>query len=266
MQQGEKKRLVICADDFGMNEAVNEGILSLAAQRRLSATTCLVHGPAFASGAHALAQTGIGVGLHLNFTESLGGPGMYLPVSGLILRSLLRRLDAKQLRRQIADQLDRYEDAFNQAPQLIDGHQHVHQFAQIRTVLISELERRYATAKPMLRSTVPGELNGTPLKHTLKARVIGSLGARRLVALARQKHYRTNRAFLGVYDFAGGQAAYAALLHAWLRNAVDGDMIMCHPASTALSDDDIGAQRYAEFRVLAGAQLGGWLKQYGVYW
>lgn len=264
MKQVEEKRIVLCADDFGMNQAINDGIVALAGQGRLSATTCLVGGPAFRSGAPALLASGLRSGLHLNFTESMGQAGLYMPVSSLIRLSLLRQLDAQQLRRQIDQQLDQYEDAMGQAPAFVDGHQHVHQFAQIRTELVQALNRRYPQRKPRLRYTWPASLVGTPMAQRLKAHIIGALGARPFAALARQQSYPMNRAFLGVYDFTGGRQGYAALLQAWLRTAQDGDMVMCHPAARAQADDSLGAQRYAEFQVLGSPELANWLAAYGV--
>src|SRR3546814_13291267 len=68
-------------------------------------------GPSFAASAPALAANpGLQAGLHLNFTESLGQPGLYLPVSVLIARTWLRRLNPKQLQEQIARQLDGFEN------------------------------------------------------------------------------------------------------------------------------------------------------------
>ncbi|MBP6018459.1 MAG: ChbG/HpnK family deacetylase [Burkholderiaceae bacterium] len=264
MKQVKEKHIVLCADDFGMNQAVNDGIVALAGQGRLSATTCLVGGPAFRSGAPALLASGLRSGLHLNFTESMGQAGLYMPVSYLIRHSMLRQLDVHQLRAQIDTQLDQYEDAMGQAPAFVDGHQHVHQFAQIRTELLHALDRRYPQHKPRLRYTWPARLTGTPIAQRLKAHIIGALGARPFAALARQQGYPMNRAFLGVYDFAGGPQGYAVLLQAWLQTVQDGDMVMCHPAARVQANDSLGAQRYAEFQVLGSPDLGDWLSAYGV--
>jgi len=101
------RHLAVCVDDFGLHEGVNQAVFDLLALRRISAVSCLVDGPAWASGAAALrvavrapvkapqcasralggdvmdagdagdaALAGYGealadVGLHLNFTEAL---------------------------------------------------------------------------------------------------------------------------------------------------------------------------------------------------
>ncbi|MGB3288387.1 MAG: ChbG/HpnK family deacetylase [Burkholderiaceae bacterium] len=265
MPKIEPKRIVICADDFGMNPAIDAGILELGRAGRLNATSCLSLGPSFSASAPALQEcTGLQAGLHLNFTESLGQSGLYLPVSALIARAWLRRLDPRRIHAQIASQLDAFENAMGRRPDFVDGHQHVHQFPQIRDALLAELDRRYADARPWLRYTHSASLAGMPAALRLKARVIDALGARCFGRLARRRGFRLNRRFLGVYDFQGGQAVYAELLRQWLSLAADGDAIMCHPAGQALPGDGLGEQRLAEYQVLRGDALGGWLQEYGV--
>lgn len=265
MAEIELKRIVICADDFGMNPAIDAGILELARSGRLNATSCLSLGPSFKNSAPALSECPeLQTGLHLNFTESLDQPGLYLPVSALIVRSWLRRLNPRQIKEQILRQLDSFEDTMGRQPDFVDGHQHVHQFPQIRRELLAELERRYADTRPWLRYTRSAALTGLPASLRLKARIIESLGARRFGRMARSRGFSLNRRFLGVYDFQGGEIVYAGLLRQWLRLSRDGDAIMCHPASLALAGDGLGAQRLAEFQVLRSDALGAWLAEYRI--
>lgn len=258
------KRVVVCADDFGMNSAVNQGILRLAVQGGLSAASCLVEGPAFDKDAAALGRSGLQLGLHLNFTESLGRPGLYLPVTRLILQAYLRRLDTEQVRLQIVRQLDLFENVLGRTPDFIDGHQHVHQLPQIRNTLVRELVRRYPARRPWLRYTKAGSQSGMTMSLHLKAQIIQRLGARRLAQLALQNGFSLNSGFLGVYDFQGGQLAYRRLLRRWLRGAADGDVLMCHPAAYCCTSDTLGAQRLAEFEVLASGQTAQWIQKYGL--
>jgi predicted glycoside hydrolase/deacetylase ChbG (UPF0249 family) len=260
----ETKRIAICADDFGMNGAIDEGILSLAQRGRLTATSCLVTGPSFLGNVPALRQSGLQLGLHLNFTEALGQPGLYLPINKLIVQTYLLRLDTGRVREQIVAQLDAFEDALGQSPDFVDGHQHVHQFPQIRDELLFELARRYPSSKPWLRYTKARRAPSLPARMRFKARVIQALGSRRFAQLAQRQGFPLNSRFLGVYDFQGGQEMYAVLLRAWLSHAADGDLLMCHPAKRVDSLDALGAQRQAEFEVLAGDQAGQWLDDYGL--
>lgn len=276
MNVDKTKRVVLCADDFGMNPAIDTGIIRLAQQGRLSAASCLTRGLTFASNASALAGTGVQLGLHLNFTEPLGqagrgvpsggpdggAPGLYLPLPVLIRRAYLRSLNKQALLAQIHDQLDGFEDAFGRGPDFVDGHQHVHQLPQIRDTLIDTLKHRYrGKARPWLRSTRAIAQGGMPAGHRLKAAVIHALGAGALARRARQAGFGLNARFAGVYDFQGGEAAYRALLCAWLSRVGDADLLMCHPAAHVDTSDPLGLQRVAEFNVLASDEAGGWLQQ-----
>ncbi|HWL29234.1 MAG TPA: ChbG/HpnK family deacetylase [Burkholderiaceae bacterium] len=264
MVQGDKKRIVLCADDFGMNPAIDEGILKLAERRRLSATSCLVEGPSFASGVDALRQSGLQLGLHLNFTESMGQPGLYMPVSSLIRQAYLRRLDSGAVASQVQRQLDRYEALVGRPPDFVDGHQHVHQLPQIRTVLLVELAKRYPSALPWLRNTRAGSLQGMPARLRAKAAIIEYLGSHALARVARRAAFSLNPRFLGVYDFTGGHESYRRWMGLWLAGAADGDLIMCHPAAGALPGDDLGPQRKAEFDVLLSPSMGSELDRHGL--
>ena len=66
------KRIVVCGDDFGMNADIDEGMIALAGMGRVSAVSCLSLGPTFVSNVRRLASHDVDVGLHVNFSESLG--------------------------------------------------------------------------------------------------------------------------------------------------------------------------------------------------
>ncbi len=258
------KFLTICADDFGMNPAIDEAILRLAELGRLSAASCMPYGPSFRSHADALSTSGLQLGLHLNFTEALNGEGLYRPLPWLIAAAYGRRLDAAAVERQIVHQLDAFEEVLRRGPDFIDGHQHVHQLPIIRDCLLRELVRRYAVAdRPWLRSTIAAAQPGVPWPLRGKALVIQMLGARRFARQAGARGFTLNKGFLGVYGFSGGEAAYRRLLACWLRAAGDGALLMCHPATAAADDDVLGAQRVAEFRVLAGDGMAQLLRDTG---
>lgn len=256
------KRIILCADDFGMGSAIDNGIIRLAEQGRLGAASCLAQGPTFAQHATALMQTGIQTGLHLNFTEPLGQRGLYLPLASLIRRAYLRRLDTGAVREQIARQLDAFENVLGRAPVFVDGHQHIHQLPQIRQALIDALAQRYSgPTRPWLRYTRASALGATPAKFRFKAAVIQALGANALASLARVRGFCLNARFTGVYDFRGGEPIYGGLLENWLKRMEDGDLLMCHPASHVDPADPLGQQRFAEFNVLAGDDMGRWLQE-----
>ncbi len=246
--------IVFCADDFGLNHPVDAGILALARQGRLSVASCMSKGAAFASDAPALAELAIGKGLHLNLTEPQVGTRFFLPLRSLILRSYARLIDANQIRTEIEEQCDAFEMAFGQAPEYVDGHQHVHQLPVVRDLLLPILQRRYGKRRPWLRSTrVPQGIASA--NERFKARIIEALGARRFGQQAMAAGFITSNHLLGVYDFSGDAQHYLQRLDGWLALASPGDVLMCHPACGIAPGDAIGPQREAEFSALSDPSM-----------
>lgn len=259
------KRIVVCGDDFGMNADIDDGMIALASMGRISAVSSLSLGPTFAQNAGRLKSLNVDVGLHVNFSETLGADAEPMPsLRKLIFSAYAGRLDPAWVDAQLNKQFDAFEAAFSRAPDYIDGHQHVHQLPGIRDRVLAQLKCRYGDARPWLRQTAPGTQCGIPLKESIKARIIGALGAGALARQAQQDGLRTNRRLLGVYGFEGGKRRYADLLQNWLFNARDGDLLMCHPAMDCKDGSPMSRQRRAEFDVLASPKLGDWMSANGV--
>ncbi|WP_454692177.1 ChbG/HpnK family deacetylase [Achromobacter aloeverae] len=246
----EPRRIIVCADDFGMNTAINEGIVRLARKGRITAVSCLTSAASFRDDARELGGLALDIGVHLNFTDPRFPSDPTLPLPSLLARACLHSLSPARISAQIERQLDVFEATLGHRPHFVDGHQHVHQFPQIRDALIGVLLRRYGDNLPWMRCSRPGFLEGLPFASRVKARLIGRLGGYRTARKAYDAGIRTNRALLGVYDFRGGLEAYVGLMLMWLSNAEDGDLIMCHPALPGSDDADHGRQRGAEFAVL----------------
>jgi predicted glycoside hydrolase/deacetylase ChbG (UPF0249 family) len=259
------RRIVICADDFGMNSFVDQGILSLARLGRLGAASCMTLGPSFAGEARALRETDVDVGLHFDLTETAAGwSGM--PLSRLIGLAYLHRLDVGWVGERLDRQLDAFERVLGGPPDYLDGHQHVHQLPCVLPCVLDALQRRYGARAPWLRCTLPRRQPGVGIFNAFKAQVIGVLGGHALQRAVRQRGWRSNARFLGVYSLSGGAAHYEALLRCWLEAAQDGDLMMCHPAAPASPDmdDTLMRQRAAEFEVLSHDDMPLWLRVQGL--
>lgn len=216
------RRILLCADDYGLHPAVDAGIRDLIAAGRLGATSCMTLAPGWAEAARALAplRGRAEVGLHFALTEPFPGQP-HEPLGGLILRAFSGQLDTAWLQAAWRAQLDAFEAHWAAPPDYVDGHQHVHQLPGIREVMLAELMRRYPDRRPWLRVTVPARWQG------LKAQIIALLGGYGLRARLRRLAWRHNRDFLGVYDFTPGQ--FPVHMTRWLASAQDGTLIMCHP-------------------------------------
>ena len=243
-----RRRVALCADDFGLSDAASLAILDLGAQGALSANSVAVDGPAADAHASALRtlSSRLSIGLHFNVTENphLRGPR---GIRGWILASWLRRLDRSTLEREIKRQLDRFETLLGQAPTHVDGHEHVHQFPGLREPLLDAVARRYGAAT-VVRCTWPRHFRGG------KAALIGVLGARAMRRGATRRGLACNTDFAGVYDLKSDQG-YAARMSRWLRDIEDGGVIMCHPESDQAPGSAARRHEYAFLRSAGWPEL-----------
>lgn len=267
-QHSSRRRISVCVDDFGLHAGINEAVEALVVRGRVQAVSAMVGGPAWREGAarlRALGPSTVEVGLHLDVTECPLQHGVRRPLSQWIARSYLGLVDAAMLGEEIRRQWDAFEQALGRAPDYIDGHQHVHQLPVLRRLLMEELARRDPQRRVWLRATRCAPRAAHADARTFaKAQVIANLGSRALATLARRGGWRQNRALLGVYDFAGGEAGYRQRLPRWLQAAQDGDLLMCHAGRPGAAFDGLAAARAAEACVIAGPQWDEWLAAAGV--
>ncbi|MEE8614656.1 MAG: ChbG/HpnK family deacetylase [Roseateles sp.] len=256
------RRLAVCADDYGLNAAVDDGILALAAQRRISAFSCLVTAPRWATAATALAGSPAAAGLHFNLTEGEPlSPALrrhwprFPSLGALLAQAGLGRLPAA-----VADEFDhqlgRFRDATGRAPAFIDGHQHVHALPGVRPAVLAAVRRLAVPVRNTGRVLGPG--------FAFKRRVIEACGGRALAAEARAAGLQTAPALLGVYDFKP-EADYRALMRGWLASAPDGALLFCHPALGAPdAADAIGPARAREMAYLGSEAFAADLAEFGI--
>lgn len=247
------KGLILCADDFAVNQSASLGIAKLAGMGRISATSAMVLSPRWRQDVALLQDVRgqLDVGLHLDWTSAFAiDAGHGLSLGEAMRRAVLGGFDKAQAGTVIERQLDLFETCWQAPPDYVDGHQHVQQFAGIREALVEVLVRRYGVlpVKPYLR------ISRAPQGATdLKSRVIAWMGANALDSIAACACITKATALLGMYNFAGDGPRYAALMASWLKQAPQGAIIMCHPAQAAEPDDEIGIARAQEFAYLSSA-------------
>lgn len=256
------RRLAVCADDYGQGEAIDRGILALAAQGRITALSSLVTSPRWGQAGLALAACPAATGLHFNLTEgeplspALRRHWPRFPALGaLMAQAFLGRLPAA-LAGEFQAQLQRFVDVVGRVPAFIDGHQHVHALPGVRPVVLAAAQ---ALGRP-LRNT--GHIVGPGF--AFKRCVIEACGGRALAAQMRALHLPAAPALVGVYGF-DPQADYRALMRGWLRSAPDGALLFCHPAQgDPAPGDAIAAARANEMTYLASQAFAADLAEFGV--
>lgn len=124
------RRLIVNADDFGLSEGVNLGILAAHREGIVSSTTLMVNMPAAAAAfALARANPSLGVGIHFVLTAgrpltedvaSLTGPDGHF----LRLPALAEQADPAHVRQELEAQFSAFLDS-GLRPTHIDSHHHV---------------------------------------------------------------------------------------------------------------------------------------------
>ena len=268
------KRIVLCADDYGISPGVSKAIRELIATGRLNATSVMTIFPGFAEEAKALAETPspapAQIGLHLTLSGGfapLTAPPLAtrdgkLPAINRLLSPFARfRIDRKALDLEIAAQLDAFISAFGRLPDFVDGHQHVHLMPGIRNCFLKEVARIAPNA--WVRQCGPARKRML-ISADNKTRFIGLLSlifARR----AKRKGIKTNPAFSGAYEF-GSTSKFSDLFPRFLSELPDGGVMMCHPghADAVLRErDTLVERRDEEYAFLASEQFNDAMKAAG---
>lgn len=254
--------LVICADDFGRNEAINEAVLILARRRVVTAVSVMVDEPFAGKGAGALdAIPGLETGLHITLSDApipaaaadLANGGVRPHIDRLTLDAYRGRLPLAAIRADVARQFTRFEQLFGRAPDFVDAHQHAHVLPGIRDAVLDETARhgrsiwvRTCEDDPVAIARRGGDRlrawRSALLSHGLRS----AAAARGLV---------TNDSFAGLYDLRA-PGRYAQRFPAFLRRpAARNHLVIVHPATIAGEDDPIGHARADEFAYLRDVPL-----------
>lgn len=247
----------LCADDFGYHPAINQAVLGLLSQGRLSATSVMTNAPYAERGATDLKRWAslARVGLHINLTEfeaaSPAGRSVIQPLKSLMYQAYRRRLSSTAVAEEIEAQLQLFIDYFGQLPSFIDGHQHVHQLPGVRRALLNIYRRYYPDATALVR--LPKQrlygLHPRYWRLGLKPWLIRLTGAKRLGWLLTQNGIPHNTSFSGIYHF--NSDSYRHYFQAFLEQIDHEGWLMCHPAATIVPDDVIANARVQEYAYLS---------------
>lgn len=230
------KNSLICADDFGLSEAINAGILALLAHRKISAVSCMTNEQYWDVDAEKLKAFSFEakIGLHFNLP--------YQSLGVFILKTYLGLIKTDDIQKALETQFSLFVEKMGKKPDFLDGHQHIHQLPGIREVVIAFYKKHYPEKAAFIRNTY----NQQPL---LKAKIINLLGGKALKGLLTQEHIPHNAVFSGIYDLSP-QANYADLLKGFLADIDTGGLMMCHPALPTQNLPDTEKFRANEFQVL----------------
>lgn len=178
----DRPALIINADDFGLSEGINRGIIEALAARALTSTSVMVSMPAFSDAARRARAFGDALGVGLHFTLTVGRPltraaslvdaaGNFLSLPALAVRALTDRVRRRDVADECAAQIALARDAGFRLTHL-DGHHHVHLLPGIRAAVrdVVQAERVPAVRRPLERLVgVPNWWRRLPERALLRA-------------------------------------------------------------------------------------------------
>jgi hopanoid biosynthesis associated protein HpnK len=240
------RQLIINADDFGITESVNIGIIQGHVTGVISSTTIMPCGNAFEHAvALALTNKELGIGVHLTLVgenpicdpmtiQSLvDNEGCLSPqYPRFLLRYCLGQIQLDDIRKELTAQVQKVVDCGISITHL-DSHQHMHIVPGIIDITI-EIAKKFGIQKIRIPAEPYSFLGGYPFSTV---RVIARAGLTFLAQLARRKLKKQGFAapehFFGM--LAGGNMREEFLLHI-IDTLPDGTSeIMMHPGA----DDSI---------------------------
>lgn len=257
-----KKRIVLCADDYGQDQAVSEGILQLLAKSRLTATSCMVNSPDWPHFAPALKPyyDRADIGLHFNLTDGYALSKAYQStysktfptLSTLLRKAFLQQLDQSIIEAELHAQIDAFAESADCLPHYIDGHQHVHQFPVIRSALMRVYSERFKNSNAYIR-LVDMKLTAHDLITNPKKYIIYWTGTAALKQLLIKNNIPHNTSFSGIYSFDRADN-YPQFFEQFLAESKDGGLIMTHPGlPSTQKNDPIYIARNKEFIFIGSA-------------
>jgi chitin disaccharide deacetylase len=132
-----RRYLIVNADDFGLSEGVNRGILECAERGILTSTSLMVHQPAAAAAAAAAQlHPRLSIGLHVDLGEWVFRDGQWA-----LAYAWVDAQDADAVAAELAGQLDQFRRLLSRDPTHLDSHQHVHRCEPVRSLLLECAER-----------------------------------------------------------------------------------------------------------------------------
>ncbi len=232
------RRLILCADDYGLSPGINGAILELIAADRLAAASCMVVFPEWLADAAALRQfrDRVDLGLHLTLTGAaplglmprLAPDGLLPHPLKFVSLALLGQLAYDEVRAEIERQLDAFECGIGRTPDHVDGHYYVHLYPVVREALIDVYHSRLVGSGVYIRWC--GDRPGSILRRRVGFPIALGLHvlSGRLRAMTHREGIPINAGFTGVYDLSE-RTPYERLFHRFLLAAQDRTVLVCHP-------------------------------------
>jgi predicted glycoside hydrolase/deacetylase ChbG (UPF0249 family) len=210
--------LVVNADDFGLSEGVNRGIIEAHEHGIVTSASLMVRWPAARAAAeYARGRGTLGVGLHVDMGEWIYREGEWRP-----LYEVVRLDDAAAVWAELERQVETFRRLLGRDPTHLDSHQHVHRDEPLRSMLSKIAEKM-----------------SVPIRHiTGKYRYVGDF-------YAQDNHGRSWPEWIGVDSLIG-------ILKSLPRGVSE---MCCHPGYARGLETSYAREREQEIRTLCDVRV-----------
>ncbi|WP_133139932.1 ChbG/HpnK family deacetylase [Legionella genomosp. 1] len=239
------REILLCADDYGQNEAISEGIRRLAASGRINVISCMVNSGHWTHSAASLKQScnEVYLGLHLNlsFGHALSQTWRhqyghnFRGLGWLFLQSYMRKLDINRVQAEINAQLDCFIETIGRQPDFIDGHQHCQQFPLVRDAFLAVYRKRKLSS--YCRHSHVNWQAAFIAPHFIKQQIITLFGGQYFYKQLQIQQIATHTSFSGSYNFSKAKH-YRHYFQQFLRQSTCQGLIMCHPGMVSTDPED----------------------------
>ncbi len=126
-----RKYVIVNADDLGLSEGVNRGILEAAEHGIVTSASLMVRQEgAEAAARHVRKDRRLSIGLHLDLGEWVYRDGEWVP-----LYSVVPTDDADRVTHEVKRQLAEFQRLVGRNPTHLDSHQHAHRQEPVRSIV-----------------------------------------------------------------------------------------------------------------------------------
>ena len=267
----DSKRLIVNADDFGLSERTNKGILDAHLHGVVTSSGLLLNMPALSDAVDlSRRHPGLDTGIHINLTWGkpisapgriptlVGKDGRFAGKCGLIFSLLTGRVKASHLEEEISAQIERFLDT-GLTPYHIDTHQHLHAIPSVMRVFI-KMAAEYAI--PCLR--IPKErLSPHPTALAVRLFLMISNRETGVDSGIISSDYFAGIAMTGKWNEKKKEKVRRLIFS--LRPGITE--LMCHPGYAdpgLVSVSRLVEERQEELNVLTSPLLQKWLREAGV--
>jgi predicted glycoside hydrolase/deacetylase ChbG (UPF0249 family) len=151
--ESHRKRLIVSADDFGVNSRSNRNILYLVSLGKIDRVGVMVNGTMSPKEIDELVRSGVKLDIHLDIFKEFRknrrkGSGAAVRVAEFLFLYLTGRISKKMVGRDWQIQIKKFKKLFGKNPDGINSHEHVHFFPPLFKIALG-LEVEYSV--PFIR-------------------------------------------------------------------------------------------------------------------